>query len=480
MNEQQLVALLPLITLSSVILIQMLAIAFSRNLLLTVSISVVGLILTVLAFIQVYPSMPIVVTPLITFDGFAVFFSGLILMSSVAVTLLAYDYLKDRGERQDEFFMLLLLSTLGALILVSSTHFATFILGLELLGISIYTMMSYPLRGLLTLEAALKYLILSGVSSAFILFGAALIYAISGTLSFAELATVETPGGYADSIFLLAGSGLVFAGIMFKLSLAPFHMWTPDVYEGAPAPVTAFVATVSKGAIFAITLRLFSSSNLIEVQSVLMGLSFVAVLSMLGGNLLALRQDNVKRILAYSSIAHLGYLMVAFITAGLVGGQALAIEASSYFLFAYFITTLGAFGVVTIVSIPDQDTDAGDLSNYVGLFWKKPALAFMFTASLLSLAGIPLTVGFIGKFYIFSAGVESHMWLLLSLVIIGSGIGLFYYLRIIFTMTKKSESEEKIRIPIAGGWVMVTLTTIMLFFGIYPSPIISLINSLVF
>jgi NADH-quinone oxidoreductase subunit N len=480
MNEQQLVALMPFITLSSVILIQMMAIAFSRNLLLTVSISVVGLILTVVAFIQVYPSMPIVVTPLITLDGFAVFFSGLILMSSVAVTLLAYDYLRDRGERQDEFFMLLLLSTLGALILVSSTHFATFILALELLGVSIYTMMSYPLRGLLTLEAALKYLILSGVSSAFILFGAALIYAISGTLSFAELATVKIAGGNANSIFLLAGSALVFAGIMFKLSLAPFHMWTPDVYEGAPAPVTAFVATVSKGAVFAITLRLFSSSNLIEVQSILMGLSFVAVLSMLGGNLLALRQDNVKRILAYSSIAHLGYLMVAFITAGLVGGQALAIEASSYFLFAYFITTLGAFGVVTIVSIPDQDTDAGDLSNYVGLFWKKPILAFMFAASLLSLAGIPLTVGFIGKFYIFSAGVENHMWLLLSLVIIGSGIGLFYYLRIIFTMTKKSESEEKIRIPIAGGCVMVTLTTVMLFFGIYPSPIINLINSLVF
>jgi len=480
MNNQQLVALLPVITLSCVILVQMMAIAFSRNLSLTVSISVIGLVLTALAFFPVYPLMPIMVTPLITLDGFALFFSGLILMSSVAVTLLAYDYLRDRGERQDEFFMLLLLSTLGALILVSSTHFASFILGLELLGVSIYTMMSYPLRGLLTLEAAIKYLILSGVSSAFILFGAALIYAITGTLSFAELATVKLAGGNANNIFLLAGSALVFAGIMFKLSLAPFHMWTPDVYEGAPAPVTAFVATVSKGAIFAITLRLFSSSHLIEVHSVLMGLSFVAILSMLGGNLLALRQDNVKRILAYSSIAHLGYLMVAFITAGLVGGQALAIEASSYFLFAYFITTLGAFGVVTIVSIPDHDNDAGDLSNYEGLFWRRPVLAAMFTASLLSLAGIPLTVGFIGKFYIFSAGVESSMWLLLSFVIIGSGIGLFYYLRIIFTMTKKSESQEKIRIPVAGGWVMVTLTTAMLFFGIYPTPIINLINSLVF
>ncbi len=480
MSNQQLLALLPLITLSSVILMQMMAIAFSRNLQLTVSISIAGLVLTLLAFIPVYPLLPIIVTPLITLDGFALYFSGLILMSATAVTLLAYDYLRDRGERQDEFFMLLLLSTLGALVLVSATHFATFILGLELLGIAIYTMMSYPLRGFITLEAAIKYLILSGVSSAFILFGAALIYAIAGTMNFTELAAIEITDGNANNIFLLAGSTLIFAGIMFKLSLAPFHMWTPDVYEGAPAPVTAFVATVSKGAIFAITLRIFATSHLIEVQSVLIGLSFIAVLSILGGNFLALRQDNVKRILAYSSIAHLGYLMVAFITAGMIGGQALAIEASSFFLFAYFITTLGAFGVVTIVSIPDHDKDAGDIADYEGLFWRRPVLAAMFTASLLSLAGIPLTVGFIGKFYIFAAGVESSLWFLLSVVILGSGIGLFYYLRIIYAMTKRTDIEENIRIPVAGGWVMLTLTAVMVIFGIYPTPIINLINSLVF
>jgi len=299
-------------------------------------------------------------------------------------------------------------------------------------------------------------------------------------LGFAELASVALETRDSGEIFLTAGSALIFAGIMFKLSVTPFHMWTPDVYEGAPAPVTAFVATVSKGAIFAITLRLFTSSNLIEVPSILTGLSVVAILSMLVGNLLALRQDNVKRILAYSSIAHLGYLMVAFIAAGMIGGKVLAIEASSYFLFAYFITTLGAFGVVTIVSLPNTEADAGDISNYEGLFWRRPMLAIMFTLTLLSLAGIPLTVGFIGRFCIFAAGVTTTLWLLLSVVIIGSGIGIFYYLRIIFAMTKRTETDvTKIEIPIAGGWVMASVTAAILFFGIYPTPIVNLINNLV-
>jgi NADH-quinone oxidoreductase subunit N len=350
-------------------------------------------------------------------------------------------------------------------------------LGLELLGVSLYTMMSYPLRGLFTLEAALKYLILSGVSSAFILFGAALVYAIEGTLEFSGLTSVALTG--TEQFILLTGAVMIFAGIMFKLSLAPFHMWTPDVYEGAPAPVTAFIATVSKGAIFALTLRLFASSNLIESTPLLAALSFVAIISILGGNILALRQDNVKRLLAYSSIAHIGYLLVVFIAAGHSGGRDLAVEATCFFLFAYFLTTLGAFGVVTIVSIPNENGDAADISEYEGLFWRRPALATMFTAMLLSLAGIPLTVGFIGKFYIFSAGVQSDLWLLLAIVIVGSGISIFYYLRIIFAMTRQTDNKAAVAIPVAGGWVMIVITAALLAFGVYPTPMISLINNLV-
>ena len=474
MTGIELFGLLPIIMLSTVILLQMMAIAFARNLKATVRISVIGLTATLICLYRVAAEVPITVTPLISIDGYAVFFSGLILVAAIAITLMAYDYFKDRGAKQDEFFMLLLLATLGGLILVSSTHFAAFILGLELLGVSLYTMMSYPVRGVLTLESALKYLILSGVSSAFILFGAALLYAATGSLSFDTLAVSET-----GNIYLAAGTAMVLAGIMFKLSLVPFHMWTPDVYEGAPAPVTAFVATVSKGAIFAVLLRLFAGSDLYTLETILPGLAFVAILSMLVGNLLALRQDSVKRILAYSSIAHLGYLMVAFIAAGITGGKELAIEASGYFLFAYFVTTVGAFGVVTILSINNADHDLSDLSEYTGLFWRHPVLATMFTAILLSLAGIPLTVGFIGKFYIFASGVQATLWLLLGVVILGSGIGLYYYLRIIFTMTTRVELTDKINIPMAGGWVMLVTTATLVLFGIYPAPIIDLINELV-
>lgn len=476
MSNQELLALLPLITLSGAILVLMMAIAFFRDLQRTVAISLISLFLTALAFVPVHSIIPIRVTPLIQLDGFALYFSGLLLFSAAAVTLLSYDYLKDRGERPDEFFILLLLSTLGALVLVSSTHFASFMLGLELLGVSLYTMMSYPHRGLFTLEAALKYLILSGVSSTFILFGAALIYAIQGTLEFSGLSAM-TPVG-AEQLILLTGATMIFAGLMFKLSLAPFHMWTPDVYEGAPAPVTAYIATISKAAIFALTLRLFASSNMIESIPLLTALSFIAIISILGGNLLALRQDNIKRLLAYSSIAHIGYLLVAFIAAGVSGGESLAIEATCYFLFAYILTTLGAFGVVSIVSIPNHDHDATDISSYEGLFWRKPALAAMFTAMLLSLAGIPLTVGFIGKFYIFAAGVESDLWLLIAIVIMGSAIGIFYYLRIIFAMTRRTDNEMTVEIPVAGGCVMFVVTAALIIFGVYPTPVISLISNL--
>ena len=209
------------------------------------------------------------------------------------------------------------------------------------------------------------------------------------------------------------------------------------------------------------------------------GLVLVAIASILVGNLLALRQDSVKRILAYSSIAHLGYLMVAFIAAGLSGGRDLATEAAGYFLFAYFVTTTGAFGIVTILSISSPDKDISDLSDYQGLFWRRPVLALAFTLMLLSLAGIPLTIGFIGKFYIFASGVQMTLWLLLAVVILGSGIGLFYYLRIIFTMTQRIETSGEIHIPVTAGWVMLTLSGTLLLFGVYPAPLISLIRNLV-
>ncbi|MBD3646207.1 MAG: NADH-quinone oxidoreductase subunit N, partial [Pseudomonadales bacterium] len=210
-------ALSPLIVLGCVILVLLLVVAFWRNIQLTCAISVLGLMATLGAIVDSWSVAPLVVTPLITVDGYALLFSGLIVLGSLAVSLLAFDYFRYRGGRPDEFFILLLLSTLGGMTLVASTHFASFVLGLELLSVSIYALSSYPVKGLFPLEAALKYLILSGVSSAFLLFGTALMYTVSGTLSFHELADMQWPTAGADLYFLLGGLGMILAGLMFKL-----------------------------------------------------------------------------------------------------------------------------------------------------------------------------------------------------------------------------------------------------------------------
>ena len=220
-----------------------------------------------------------------------------------------------------------------------------------------------------------------------------------------------------SSLLALAGLAMILVGVGFKLALAPFHMWTPDVYQGAPAPATAFLATVSKGAVFAVLLRYFAALGAAESGSLRAVLTLIAILSMFVGNLLALMQANVKRILAYSSIAHSGYLLVALLAA-----RAYAPLAASYYLLAYFVTTLGAWGVVAALST--QEGDADSLEDYRGLAWRRPWLGGALTAMLLSLAGIPLTAGFIGKFYLLTAGVAGRMWLLVIMLVINSAIGL--------------------------------------------------------
>jgi len=350
-----------------------------------------------------------------TYFMVSLFFSALILFATLVTALLAKDYLNDREGENEEFYLLLMLSALGALILVSATHLASFLLGLELLGVALYALIAYPERGHLPLEAAVKYLVLSGAASAILLFGFALIYAALGTLSFAGIGGALANVVSSDTqLLILVGTALVFAGIGFKLSLVPFHMWTPDVYHGAPAPVTGFLATVSKGAIFAALLRLFADAQLYQYSSLMLGISLVAIASMLAGNLLALKQNNLKRLLAYSSIAHLGYLMIVLVVFSSAQQTSLAVEASAFYLVAYIVTSLAAFALLSIIS---NAGEADHLDDVQGLFWRQPLLAFLLTVAMLSLAGIPLTVGFIGKFYIFTAGINASLWgLLIALV----------------------------------------------------------------
>jgi NADH-quinone oxidoreductase subunit N len=448
-----------------------LAIAFYRNHFLTALLTAAGLVLALAAVLLISPMAPTTVTPLILVDGYALFFMALIFGATLLVSLLSYGYLKKQDINREEFYVLLLTAALGAAVMVSNRHFASFFIGLETLNISLYALIAYPRRRLKAVEAGIKYLILAAMSDAFLLFGIALLYSQVGTISLPEPELLRYTGSNAIA---MTGLALLIVGIGFKLAVVPFHLWTPDVYEGAPAPVTAFVATVSKGAMFAVLFRYLISSNAQVDTPLFVVFSAIAIASMFVGNLLALLQNNVKRILAYSSIAHMGYLLVAFL------GSIMAAVAVSYYLLAYFVTTLGAFGVITVLSGSEGDADR--LEDYRGLAWRRPWLAGVFSAMLLSLAGIPLTAGFVGKFYVMAVGIGSALWLLVTMLVLNSAIGLFYYLRIIVVIfSGASEETAALRVPasvpVGAGIVLTVLTLLLLLLGVYPAPVIDVIQT---
>ena len=413
---------------------------------------------------------------LVHISGIQVFFNVLFLLGAVITALFAYSYFDQRMARCEEFYILLLTATAGAMALAAATHFVSFILGLEILSISLYAMIAYPREAPQPLEAAAKYLVLSAVASTAILMGMALIYAASGTMDFAVLNDGVDAG---ERSYFLLGQALICVGIAFKLSLVPFHMWTPDVYQGAPSVVTGYVATVSKGAVIALLLRYVYATDALSYDGVYYAVGFVAVASMIVGNLLALLQTNLKRLLAYSSIAHLGYLLIAVLVVA-TARQELVGETVLLYVAAYFVITLAAFGIVALTSEHESD-ETEFLESYTGLFWRNPLLASILTAVALSLAGIPLTIGFIAKFYVFAAGVEGAAWTLVWALIIGSAIGIYYYLRIIFTMVKEAKPDAPV-LPALGAHSYVAvgvLGALMVGLGIYPTPMIEVIRAVI-
>ncbi len=483
MNASEFFSLLPILLLSAALLALMMVIAFRRNPLLSFQISMAGLAVTLISLFLIAGTLPQQVTPLLLIDSYALFFMGLILVTALLLLPLSHDYWSHHSQISDEFYLLFLISVLGALVLVASSHFATFFLGLELLTLPLIVMVGYPFFAAYSasLESAVKYLILSAAASATLLFGIALIYTQTGSLDFAPFAESITHSSATEDLLVKAGITLVIVGVGFKLSLVPFHLWTPDVYQGAPLPATAFLATISKGAVFALLLRYYLTGEVFLTDTLVWSIAGVAVASMLVGNLLALFQNSLKRLLAYSSIAHFGYLLVALLAVSQSVGADMAVEAVSYYLVAYLISTLAAFAVLIRLPGLQESTDAPVLENLRGLLWNQPMLAIVLTLSILSLAGIPLTVGFVGKFYIFAAAVEEALWGILLVAVIGSGIGLFYYLRVILAMTYRhqpSSGSEPIETSRGTRLVLGAVTLLILLLGIYPTPLIDLIRSL--
>jgi len=472
MTGSDLLALLPLLLLGGTAVIALVGIAVRRSHAFTAGLTIVGLAVAFFTLPIAARGSPRQVTALLTVDPFGLFWVGLIVAGALATAFLSVAYLNRLGENREELYVLLLLATLGSSVLALSRHLASFFLGLETLSISLYGMIAYARARRVSTEAGLKYLILAAASSAFLLFGMALLYAGAGTLELSGLVSALTPNG-VGSPFLLVGGALVLVGIGFKLAVVPFHLWTPDVYQGAPAPVTGFVATVSKGGVIAILLRLLVAVGQAGHASFALVIGVLAIASMFVGNLLALLQKSVKRLLAYSSIAHMGYVLVAILASG-----ALAAEAATFYMVAYFVTTLGAFGVVTVLSDGGADRDAID--DYRGLYWRRPWLAALMSACLFSLSGIPLTAGFIGKYYVVAAAVDSSLWWPVLMLVVNSAISVYYYLRVIVAMYTPTEEAEAVpagpAATLVGSVALIGLAVLLVWLGVSPAPFMNLLH----
>ena len=477
MSAADILSLLPMVILAGGILLTLILIALRRSHLLIFTAAEIIILAAIVAALLHLNQEPQIIGDIIVVDRFGLYYQILLLSATLVISIFSYISLERLfpDKRKEEYYVLLILATLGSSMMVISTHFISFFVSIEVLTISLYTLISYYRERDKAIEAGLKYLVLAAMSSAFLLFGMALIYAVSGQMSFHALFAVATNYSGSSNVMLIAGAGLMIVGIGFKLALVPFHMWAPDVYEGASSPVSAFVATVSKGGVVALLLRFFTMTDLYRYQNVMLAFTVIALLSMLAGNLLALQQRNVKRLLAYSSIAHLGYLLVAFIA-----GKGMGVQAATFYITIYMLTILGAFGVVTILSKTDSEADGTEY--YKGLFWRRPLLAALFTLFLLSLAGIPLTAGFIGKYFLLTAGLGNGQWLLAFVLVASSVIGLFYYLRLIVTMISQDEDYQKglsPGIPSKGGLLtLMVLGILVLGLGLSPGWLIDLVRTL--
>ncbi len=427
-------------------------------------VSVFFLVLAAVSSIQAYTVGHTLVfnpaNPMIRLDRFASFAITLIAGASALSCLLSVAYLATLRINHGEYYALLLLATSGMMLLVASTDLITVFLGIELMSIPIYALAGFDRRRLRSNESALKYFLVGAFATAILLYGMALLYGATGHTDF--------PGIRAEldlaNPLAAVGLGLVLVGFAFKIAAVPFHQWTPDVYEGAPTSVTAYMSVTVKVAAFAALLRLLDAAvdpSRVDLSQLLWGL---AALTLVVGNVMAVVQENVKRLLAYSSIAHAGYVLL-----GLVAGSDEGQAAVLFYLLAYVFMNLGAFTVIVALARDGQDLDR--VSDFAGLARTRPGLAALMTLFMVSLAGIPPTVGFFAKFYIFSAAVGSgYVWLTV-IAVLTSVVSVYYYLRLPVMMYMQEPAEEAPRAETSSGETLVlgVCAVGVIFFGIFPN-----------
>lgn len=401
------------------------------------------------------------------FNNFSVAFSAITIISTILILLLSKEYFEKISTHVAEYYAIILFSLAGIIVMVSYYNLVMLFIGIEIMSVSLYILAGIKKNDFASNEAALKYFLMGAFSTGFLLFGITLIYGASGSFSLEAIRdwVLAHPNGI-DPLFY-TGIMLIIVGLCFKVGAAPFHFWTPDVYEGSPTLITAFMSTVVKTAGFAAFLRLFAICFAPLADFWMPALLIITIITLFIGNITALYQQSFKRMLAFSSISHAGYLLFAIVALG-TG------SANSVFMYAtaYSIASIIAFGALILVQ---QQSGNDNFDTFNGLARKNPFLAFVLTVSMLSLAGIPLTAGFIGKFFVFSGALSQYQSTLVILAVVNAIISIFYYFRVIMAMYFRSSEREQLSVPAYFNFVLGLSALITIIIGVYPGFIANLI-----
>jgi len=409
-------------------------------------------------------------------DRFALFFTGVVTICALGTVLISANYLGRFGLDRGEFFSMLFFSTMGMVVLVSAYDLISVFLGIELMSLAVYVLVAFRRRDFFSNEAALKYFVIGAFAIGFFLYGVSIIYGVCGSTNFEQIVYAVRERDLAMSPLFLLGVALILAGLAFKVSSVPFHMWTPDVYQGAPTPITSFMATAVKAAGFAAFLRLFYMCFMVNKDQWVGIIWVLAVLTMTLGNVVALVQSNIKRMMAYSSIAHAGYIMIGI--AALAVDDTRAASGIMYYVLAYAFMTLGAFAVISAFEKRDM-TRGLEEDDYAGLGLERPFLGLCMAVFMFSLAGIPPTAGFFAKYYLFSAAIDQGMVGLAVIGVLNSALSLYYYLRVVVALyMRKSTTPVLVHDDIGTRLVLLVSLLAILWLGFGPAGIIPGVESI--
>ncbi|MDQ6709016.1 MAG: NADH-quinone oxidoreductase subunit N [Candidatus Dormibacteraeota bacterium] len=426
------------------------------------AVTVIGLIGALVANVPLWGQNKTAFSGTVSGDSLAAFMNVVLIGVTILTAIISPRYLKALRLDYGEYYILLLGATLGMMLLAAATSLMTIFLGIELLSISLYVLCGFARTQLRSQESALKYLLLGGFATGFLLYGMALIYGATGSTTLRGIAAFAT-AGTGNNVLLLLGIGFLAIGLAFKASAAPFHMWTPDVYEGAPTVVTTFMSVATKSAAFAAIGRVFIAAFPAIATRWYIPLALIAIASLAIGNLVAITQDNLKRMLAYSGVAHAGFILL-----GILPGTGEGFSATLFYIAAYAVMNFGAFAVVTSIGARGEET--AEISYWRGLFYRRPFLATVMTIFMLSLAGIPPTVGFFAKLFVFRALVDAQLWAPLAVAIIMTIVSFYYYLRVIVVMlaAPPEVAVERERVGVSMGAVLAASAAGTMVLGIFP------------